>query len=45
MYKKDAPIYRTVNMSPTGIGWVINQEDEGATRFTIRIGEKVLSEW
>jgi hypothetical protein len=31
-------------MSPTGIGWVINQEDENGERFPIRFGAKVLSE-
>ena len=33
-----------VDTSLTGIGWVINQEDENGTRFPIRFGAKVLSE-
>ena len=49
VYNKDTPIYVTVDMSPTGIGWVINQEDEddmqisdlvrreGPQRATVRI--------
>ena len=32
VYGKDAPIYLMVDTSPTGIGWVINQEDECGTR-------------
>ena len=43
-YGKDVPIYVTVDTSPTGIGGVINQEDEDGTRFPIRFGAKVLSE-
>ena len=27
VYGKDIPIYVAVDTSPTGIGWVINQED------------------
>ena len=44
VYGKDIPIYVTVDTSPTGIRWVINQEDENGTRFPIRFGVKVLSE-
>ena len=44
VYGKDTPIYVTVDTSPTGIGWVINQEDDDGTRFPIRFGVKVLSE-
>ena len=44
VYGKDTPIYVTVDTSPTGIGWVINQEDENSTRFPVRFGAKVLSE-
>ena len=43
VYGEDIPIYVTVDMSPTRIGWVINQEDENNTRFPIRFGAKVLS--
>ena len=39
-YSKDTPIY----VSPTGIGWVVPQEDEDGMRFPIRFGAKVLSE-
>jgi hypothetical protein len=34
----------TVDTSPTGIGWVINEEGENDKRFPIRFGAKVLSE-
>ena len=44
VYGKDTPIYMTVDTSPTGIGWVINQEDENGARFPIRFGARVLSE-
>ena len=44
VYGEDAPIYVTVDTSPTGIGWVINQEDNDGTRFPIWFGTKVLSE-
>ena len=43
-YGKDTLIYVTVDMSPTGIGWVINKEDEDDTRFPIRFSTKVLNE-
>ena len=33
-----------MNTSPTGIGWVINHEEEGGTRIAIRFGAKVLRE-
>mgnify|MGYP000574268331 CR=1 FL=1 len=35
VYGKDIPIYVTVDTSPTGIGWVISQEDENGMRFPI----------
>ena len=44
VYGKDLPIYVTVDTSPTGIGWVINQEYENSTRLPNRFGAKVLSE-
>ena len=44
VYGKDTPIYVTVDTSLTGIGWVINQEDESGTRLPIRFGAKVLNE-
>ena len=31
VYGKESPIFFTVDTSPTGIGWVINQKDEGGT--------------
>ena len=33
-----------MNTSPTGIGWVVNKEDEDGTHFPIRFSAKVLSE-
>ena len=44
VYEKGTPVYITVDTSPTGIGWVVNQEDEDGIRFPIRFGAKVLSE-
>ena len=44
VYGKDTPIYVTVDTSPTGIRWVVNQEDKDGMRFPIRFGAKVLSE-
>ena len=44
VYEKGTPVYITVHTSPTGIGWVVNQEDEDGIRFPIRFGAKVLSE-
>ena len=44
VYGKDTPIYVTIDTSPTGIGWVINQEDDNGTQFPIHFGAKVLSE-
>ena len=44
VYKQDTPVYIMVDTSPTGIGWVVNQEDENDPRFPIRFGTKVLSE-
>ena len=45
VYKADTPVYVTVDTSSTGIGWVVNQEDMDDTRFPVRFGVKVLSEW
>ena len=42
VYEKRIPVYITVDMSPTGIRWVVNQEDEDGIRFPIRFGAKVL---
>ena len=42
-YTEGKPIYVTVDTSPTGIGWVINQEGEDSARYAIRFGAKVLS--
>jgi hypothetical protein len=44
IYRRGVPVYVTVDASPTGIGWVINQEGENGKRFPIRFGAKVLSE-
>jgi hypothetical protein len=44
VYGNGVPIYVTVDTSPTGIGWVINQEGEDDERFPIRFGAKVLNE-
>ena len=44
VYGKDSQIYVTVDTSPTGIGWVVNKEDEDDMRLPIRFGAKVLSE-
>jgi hypothetical protein len=44
VYGNGVPIYVTVDMSPTGIGWVINQEGEDGERFPIRFSAKVLNE-
>ena len=38
------PIIVTIDTSPTGIGWVINQEDAEGNRHPIRFGAKVLNE-
>ena len=35
VYEKGTPVYITVDTSPTGIGWVVNQEDEDDIRFPI----------
>ena len=43
-YAPGTPVYITVDTSLTGIGWVVNQEDEDGTRFPIWFGAKVLSE-
>ena len=37
-YAPSTPVYITMDTSPTGIGWVVNQEDEEGTRFPIRFG-------
>jgi hypothetical protein len=39
----DRPIIVTVDTSPTGIGWVINQADSDGARYPIRFGAKVLN--
>jgi hypothetical protein len=44
VYGRNVPVNVTVDTSPSGIGWVINQEDENDERFPIRFGAKVLSE-
>jgi hypothetical protein len=44
IYGKGIPIYVIVDTSPTGIEWVIKQEDENGERFPIRFGAKVLNE-
>jgi hypothetical protein len=44
VYRNGVSIYVTVDTSPTGIGWVINQEGEDGERFPIRFGAKVLRE-
>ena len=40
----DRPIIVTVDTSPTGIRWVINQADSDGSRYPIRFGAKVLNE-
>ena len=40
----DRPIIVTVDTSPTGIGWVINQADSDGARYPIRFREKILNE-
>ena len=44
VYEKGTPMYITVDTSSTGIGWVVNQEDEDGIWFPIRLSTKVLSE-
>ena len=44
VYKPDTLVYITVDTSPNGIGWVVNQEDKNDARFPIRFSSKVLSE-
>ena len=39
----DRPIIVTIDTSPTGIGWVINQADSDGSRYPIRFGAKVLN--
>ena len=34
-YTEGKPIFVIVDMSPTGIGWVINQEGEDSARYAI----------
>ena len=43
-YTEGKPIYVTVDTSPTGIGWVVNEEEEGNVRYAVQFGAKVLSE-
>ena len=43
-YALGTPVYITVDTSPIGIRWVVNQEDKDGMRFPIRFGTKVLSE-
>jgi hypothetical protein len=43
-YAEGKPIFVTMDTSPTGIGWIINQEDEDDNRYAIRFGAKVLNE-
>ena len=43
-YKGEKPIIVTVDTSPIGIGWVINQEDEDQHRYAIRFGAKILND-
>ena len=40
--KPDTLVYITVDTNPSGIRWVVNQEDENDTHFPIRFGVKVL---
>ena len=44
IYELGSPIFVTVDISPIGIGWVINQESEDGIRYAICFGAKVLSE-
>ena len=43
-YTNGTRIYVTVDTSPTGIGWVISQEDKDKNRYAIRFGANVLTE-
>ena len=43
-YSDGKPIFVTVDTNPTGIGWVINQEDKDCNRYAIRFGAKVLGD-
>ena len=43
-YAPGTMVYITMDTSPTGIGWVVNQEDRDGTRFPIWFSVKVLSE-
>ena len=45
VYGKDVPIYVTVDMSLTGIEWVINQEDGNGARFPIRYAQVKRELW
>ena len=40
VYEKGTPIYIMVDMSSTGIGWVVNQEDEDGIRFPIKLARR-----
>ena len=42
-YAEGKLIYVTVDMSPTGIGWVIHQEGEDGVQYAILFGAKVLN--
>ena len=42
IYEQGRPIFVTIDASPIGIGWVINQEDETGDRYAIRFGAKIL---
>ena len=44
VYKKESPIYITVDTSVTGIQWMINQDDNVGARFAIGFGAMIVSE-
>mgnify|MGYP007109626400 CR=1 FL=1 len=44
IYELGSPIFVTVDISPIGIGWVINQESEDEVQYSIQFGTKILSE-
>ena len=43
-YNGGRPIIVTVDTSPIGIGWVINQEDEEQHQYAIKFGAKILND-
>ena len=45
VYRAETSVYVTMYVSPTGIGWVVSQEDKAGMRYPIRFSAKVLSEW